>query len=71
MWYAVGNLFIGGLVGWLIVDPATGAMWTLDPQLAIDMPRLSAAESSGSGNLCIASIDQVPAHLRPRLVRVG
>jgi hypothetical protein len=27
-WY-VGNLLFGGLVGMLIVDPATGAMWKL------------------------------------------
>jgi hypothetical protein len=30
-WYIVGNFFIGGLIGWLIVDPLTGAMWTLSP----------------------------------------
>ena len=30
-WYLVGNFFIGGLLGWLIIDPATGAMWTLEP----------------------------------------
>jgi hypothetical protein len=28
-WYLGGNLLFGGLIGWLIVDPATGAMWTL------------------------------------------
>ena len=28
-WYAGGNLFFGGLIGYLIVDPMTGAMWTL------------------------------------------
>jgi hypothetical protein len=28
-WYLAGNLLFGGLIGWLIVDPATGAMWTL------------------------------------------
>ncbi|QDU70068.1 hypothetical protein [Engelhardtia mirabilis] len=27
-WY-VGNILFGGLIGWLIVDPATGAMWKL------------------------------------------
>ncbi len=30
-WYILGNLLIGGLLGWLIVDPLTGAMWTLSP----------------------------------------
>ncbi len=28
-WY-VGNIIFGGLIGLLIVDPATGAMWKLD-----------------------------------------
>lgn len=31
-WYIAGNLIFGGLIGWLIVDPATGAMWTLQPK---------------------------------------
>ena len=31
-WYIGGNLLIGGLIGWLIVDPLTGAMWTLEPK---------------------------------------
>ena len=29
-WYIGGNILLGGLIGWLIVDPATGAMRTLD-----------------------------------------
>lgn len=28
-WY-IGNVIFGGLIGVLIVDPATGAMWRLD-----------------------------------------
>ena len=31
-WYLAGNLVFGGLIGYLIVDPLTGAMWTLDPE---------------------------------------
>jgi len=30
-WY-FGNIVFGGLIGLLIVDPATGAMWTLSPR---------------------------------------
>ncbi len=30
-WYAFGNLLFGGLIGYLIVDPMTGGMWTLTP----------------------------------------
>lgn len=28
--YALGNLVFGGLIGYLFVDPATGAMWSFD-----------------------------------------
>lgn len=27
--YVVGNFFFGGLIGWVIIDPVTGAMWTI------------------------------------------
>lgn len=30
-WY-IGNILFGGLIGILIVDPATGAMWNLKPE---------------------------------------
>ncbi|BCX80043.1 hypothetical protein [Campylobacter sp. 19-13652] len=30
-WY-IGNIIFGGLVGLLIVDPLTGAMWSLKPE---------------------------------------
>jgi hypothetical protein len=35
-WY-VGNIFFGGLIGMLFVDPATGAMWSLHPKM-IEQP---------------------------------
>lgn len=31
-WYVAGNLFFGGLIGWLIVDPFNGGMYTLHPE---------------------------------------
>lgn len=37
-WYIAGNLVFGGILGWLVVDPATGAMWTLSPEeLNVDL----------------------------------
>lgn len=29
-WYIAGNILIGGIIGWIIVDPATGAMYTIE-----------------------------------------
>lgn len=37
-WYVGGNFLLGGLIGWLAVDPATGAMWTFDPFNAVLTP---------------------------------
>ena len=36
VWY-VGNLIFGGLIGILIVDPLTGAMWKLDSELVVPL----------------------------------
>lgn len=33
-WY-VGNILFGGLIGLLLIDPATGAMWKLDDHIMV------------------------------------
>lgn len=57
-WYSVGNILFGGIIGWLIVDPATGAMWELPAQSLTELdvsengdeiPRLPAANAAGTG----------------------
>jgi len=35
-WYW-GNIIFGGLIGWLIVDPATGAMWKLRDEFTVNL----------------------------------
>jgi len=65
-WYVAGNLLIGGVIGWLIVDPATGAMWTLE-NLHVDLVPADAAKVS----LRIMTLEDVPPHLRSSLVRVN
>lgn len=39
MWY-IGNFLFGGLIGLLIVDPATGAMWKLPPRVFTHIPMM-------------------------------
>lgn len=52
-WY-FGNIMIGGLIGMLIVDPATGAMYKLPDRVDIDLQsKVAAADNSFS----IATID--------------
>ncbi len=39
-WYLAGNLpwvWIIAPIGWFIIDPATGAMWTLEKDINVDM----------------------------------
>lgn len=54
--YGFGNLLLGGLIGYLIVDPATGAMWSLKPE-AVDVT----LGPIGSGSTPAALQDDMPA----------
>jgi hypothetical protein len=66
-WYILGNIVFGGLIGWLIVDPATGAMWTLK-NLHVD---LSPQTSSIQNQIHIVTIDDVPDNLRSKMIRIN
>ncbi len=48
-WY-IGNIVFGGLIGLVIVDPLTGAMWTLKPRTVVEQlePEAKAAVPSGA-----------------------
>ena len=71
-WY-FGNIFIGGLLGMLIIDPATGAMYRLDQQqmqATLTQSRAMVEPRSTLNDLQVVSIDQVPDNLRDKLVLV-
>ncbi len=71
-WY-FGNIIFGGFLGLLIVDPATGAMYTLpqtDVQLTLEQASTWLSPPEGN-ELRVLNLDQVPAGLRPSLVRVS
>lgn len=36
-WYSLGNLAIGGLIGYLVIDPITGKMYYLDEEVFLNM----------------------------------
>ena len=48
-WYGLGNIVFGGFIGWVIVDPATGAMWDIkDLHVSMDkLPEKGAQSQSG------------------------
>ena len=64
-WY-FGNIFLGGLIGMLIVDPLTGAMWTLDNNICADLSPLPSAFNT-EGTLNVVCLNDVPENLRKHL----
>ena len=44
-WYVGGNFLFGGLIGWVVVDPLTGAMWTLK-DLNVDLDSTAPIEGT-------------------------
>lgn len=71
-WYIGGNLLFGGLIGWLIVDPATGAMWKLDTN-EINVT-LEASKQGGiidPNMIGILLLQDVPLSLRDKMVKVS
>lgn len=66
-WYLAGNLLLGGVIGWLIVDPATGAMWTLDPEdVMVTLKKEEALQSRGGG-LTVLLRDELPHALKNKM----
>ncbi|MDR0972738.1 MAG: hypothetical protein LBM61_01970 [Prevotellaceae bacterium] len=63
-WY-FGNILLGGLIGMLIVDPATGAMWKLDTEY-IDETLIPL--DSASAGLHIIDKNQIPQAWESHLV---
>jgi hypothetical protein len=61
-WYIVGNFFIGGLIGWLIVDPLTGAMWTLSPE-TVQGHLDKSLSMVPNGGLRVVLLSEVPQNL--------
>lgn len=72
-WYLAGNFVFGGLIGWLIVDPATGAMWNLSPDSINET--LGSKQTTGTrlspNEIRVVLLDQVPDPMRSRMVPIA
>ena len=68
-WY-ISNIFFGGLLGFLIIDPATGAMWKLDARVAVNLGAATNSSVAGDHQLAILSVDQIPRDYLPQLIRI-
>lgn len=67
-WY-FGNLLHGGLIGMLIIDPATGAMWKLDtPPLNVTLNQSSFTLTQPK--LKTLDIKEVPQSMKGNLVKL-
>ena len=67
-WYLLGNIFFGGLIGWLIIDPFNGGMYTLSPE-AINST-LSKSDNKLAANMQeinICLLEDVPEYLQGKL----
>lgn len=71
-WY-IGNILFGGLVGILIVDPLTGAMFSLKDSIHGTLQPEDAKSSSimSNGKLKVVSIDTIPDEWKDNLVQVN
>lgn len=65
-WYW-GNLLFGGLVGMLIIDPATGAMYRLDTPYVNANLYESSANNADSG-LELYSLEDIPESWKEHLI---
>ena len=70
-WYIFGNAVFGGLIGWLIVDPLSGKMYSLSPE-NIDSTLTSSNTTSHNntatdGGIAIMLIKDVPSHLHGKM----
>lgn len=72
-WYIGGNIVFGGLIGWLIVDPFNGGMYTLSPEQVDATMTAKTADNFkyANGNLSIVMIQNVPQSLRNKMTRIG
>ena len=70
-WY-FGNLLIGGVIGMLIVDPATGAMWRIEQDDFYQ--KYDAVDKNARATqpaLNIVSVQDVPDSLKGRMVKIN
>ncbi|WP_448790607.1 hypothetical protein [Bacteroides graminisolvens] len=70
-WY-FGNILFGGLIGMLIVDPATGAMYKIDTEFLDEtLEKENGGVSAKANELRILDINDIPAEWKEKLVAIN
>lgn len=67
-WY-FGNIVFGGLIGLIIVDPITGAMWKLDTKF-INETLSQMTSSTNQPSLKILSYNDIPQSWKDKLIKI-
>lgn len=67
-WY-FGNILLGGVIGMLIVDPATGAMFNLPEHVQVSLDAQST--SITPNQLILGSIESLNDEQRAKLIRIN
>ena len=71
-WYIGGNIIFGGLIGWFIVDPFNGGMYTLSPaDIASELNNTTSVNNHfEEGQISIVLVEEVPLSLRGKMTRI-
>jgi len=70
-WYIGGNIIFGGLIGWFIVDPITGAMWTLKPDtISEQMEEVACLPQTEGLHVVLIPKGKLPSNVQEKLERV-
>jgi len=73
-WYLAGNLLFGGVIGWLIVDPLTGAMYRLPKEVSVDLSERKALQQHEGGQelvLLLKERETLPEEVKRQMTFVG
>ncbi len=68
-WY-FGNILFGGLIGMLIVDPATGAMWKIEEEF-INETLQQSSTASIEPEVKILDVNEVPDSWKTHMVKIN
>jgi len=66
-WY-IGNIVFGGLIGLVIVDPLTGAMWKLDDKVTANFAPIATLDNGNGHKLTFVDRASLPTHVQKQLV---
>jgi hypothetical protein len=68
-WY-FGNILLGGIIGMLIIDPLTGAMWKLPPNLHASLLNGMNSLNIDDQTIDFTLYEEVPEALRQHLIPI-